>query len=188
MSLVALLFLAPAVAALHVGVGAPLRSRVCAPKCSLAGEAFDSDAAHSSLSVPPADLTAAAQAATGGAEGERRVAVSGLTPDGEQAQQQQYVGVPPASAQPKAPSMMSKARTPFMGLTLVATAAVAAWQSNRMYVSRQSALIDEFAATMVFYLGDEREMAAALSSFRKQVSTQSYLPAWSPARACMRPR
>jgi rubredoxin len=61
-----------------------------------------------------------------------------------------------------------------MGLTLLATAAVAAWQSNRLYTRRQNALLDEFAATMVFHLGDQKEMAAALQSFRSQLGPGRY--------------
>ena len=111
------------------------------------------------------------------------MAVSGLTPEGQQGQQQ-YVGVPPPSAQPTPPpSLLQKARTPFMGLTLMATAAVAAWQSNRMYARRQSALLDEFAANMVFHIADEREMAAALRSFRQQVCMRVALSRLAPSQS-----
>jgi len=67
------------------------------------------------------------------------------------------------------PTFLEKARAPFMGLTLVASAAVASWQSNRLYNRRQAGLIDDFAATMIYHLGDEAEMRAAYSSFKSQL-------------------
>ena len=118
-----------------------------------------------------ADLVAAAQQSGGDP---RRVAVSGLVPQSSE-QQQQYAGVPPpGSTQAPPPTFIQKARAPFMGVTFLATAAVAAWQSNRMFKTRQSALIDDFAATMVVYLGDEREMNANIQSFRSQLGPGRY--------------
>lgn len=103
----------------------------------------------------------------------RRVAVSGLTPtDG--AQQQQYAGVPPPGSQQAPPSFLQKAKAPFMGFTLLASLGIAGWQSNRMYKRRQDTLLEEFAATMVFRLGDEREMKATLNSFRSQLGPGRY--------------
>jgi len=103
----------------------------------------------------------------------RRIAVSGLQPQAEGSQQQQYAGVPPPGSvggtPPPTPTFFQKARAPFMGLTIVASATVAAWQSNRLYKQRQSTLLDEFAATMVFHLGDEAEMRAAYSLFKSQL-------------------
>jgi hypothetical protein len=157
-----LVALAPAVAAWHTQriVPAPRSPRLAAaPRCDAASQGSESEAPVASTHRSAVDLVAQS--------GDRRVAVSGLSPQGQGQQQQQFVGVPPPSAQP--PTLLQKARTPFMGLTLLATAAVAAWQSNRLYARRQIALLDEFAATMVFHLGDEREMASCLRSFRQQV-------------------
>lgn len=101
------------------------------------------------------------------------MAVSGLQPQAQD-QQQQYVGVPPPGSQAPSPTFLQKARGPFMGLTLLATAAVAAWQSNRMYTRRQESLLDEFAATMVFHLGDAKETEATLKTFRSQLGPGPY--------------
>jgi len=162
-----LVALAPAVAAWHTQriVPAPRSPRLAAaPRCDAASQGSESEAPVASTHRSAVDLVAQS--------GDRRVAVSGLSPQGQGQQQQQFVGVPPPSAQP--PTLLQKARTPFMGLTLLATAAVAAWQSNRLYARRQIALLDEFAATMVFHLGDEREMASCLRSFRQQLGPGSF--------------
>jgi hypothetical protein len=139
------------------------RPRFAVPlRCAAAeGEAFDAP-------VPPSSTLPPAQQQSGG---DRRVAVSGLSPQSQagQQQQEQYVGVPPPGTQPTAPPPSRDLKTPFMGVTFLATAAVATWQSKRMLKSRQSAMLDEFAATMVFHMGDEREMAAAIKEYRKQV-------------------
>ena len=103
------------------------------------------------------------------------MAVSGLQPQGEAQQQQSYVGVPPpGSQQPPSTSFIQKARAPFMGLTVVATVAVAAWQSNRLYAKRQDSLLDEFSSTMVFHFGNDAEMARTLQSYRTQLGPGSY--------------
>ena len=112
---------------------------------------------------PSADLIAASQQGDS-----RRMAVSGLQPQGKASQQQQYVGVPPPGTTTP-PTFFQKARAPFMGVTVAATMAVAAWQSQRLYKRRVSTLLDEFAATMIFHIGDEREMAAAYSTFKTQL-------------------
>lgn len=106
----------------------------------------------------------------------RRLAVSGLQPQGQSSQNQQFAGVPPpgSAGGAPAPTFFQKARAPFVGLTVVATAAVAAWQSKKQYTRRQSSLLDEFGATMVFHLGDEGEMASCLSSFRAQLGPGGY--------------
>ena len=104
-------------------------------------------------------------------EGGQRVAVSGLQPQ----QSQEYVGVPPPGSNvPAPPSLLSRAKGPFVGITLVATAGVAAWQSNRLYRMRQDRLLQDFGATLVYHLGDEREMASAIKSFRQQLGPGSY--------------
>jgi len=126
------------------------------------------EAATTVAATTSTDLVAAAQQSDG-----RRVAVSGLQPQG-QGQQQQYAGVPPPETTAPSPTFLQKARGPFMGLTLLATAAVAAWQSNRLYNRRQSALLDDFGATMVFHLGDQQEMSSALKSFRSQLGPGPY--------------
>lgn len=103
----------------------------------------------------------------------RRVGVSGLQP--MQQQRQQYVAVPPRGhydAPP--PSFVQKARGPFMGLTLIVSAAVLAWQSNRIYKERQAGLLKDFGATMVFHLGNEKEMASAIREFRAQLGPGKY--------------
>jgi hypothetical protein len=103
----------------------------------------------------------------------RRVAVSGLAPQGQD-QQQQSVGVPPAEMSAPPPTLLQKAKAPFMGVTLLATAGVAAWQSNRMYKRRQEALLTEFGASMVFHIADVKEMKATVASFRKQLGPGKY--------------
>ncbi|KAL3933496.1 MAG: hypothetical protein SGPRY_000250 [Prymnesium sp.] len=100
----------------------------------------------------------------------RRVAVSGLQPS---QQGQEYVSVPLAEA-PMPPSLVQRAKGPFMGLTLLATAAVAAWQSNRLYRQRQQSLLDDFGATMVFHMGDDQEMRSTIKQFRQQLGPGSY--------------
>lgn len=69
---------------------------------------------------------------------------------------------------------MQRAKGPFMGITLLATAAIASWQSNRMYRQRQQALLDEFGATMVFHLGDTQELSATIQQFRRQLGPGSF--------------
>jgi len=106
-----------------------------------------------------------------------RSAVGRLSPGGGgERQQQQYVGVPPpgSGVQPVAPSMISQFRAPFIGLTLLATVTVAGWQSKRVYKERQQGLLEEFGATMVAYLGEEREMASTLKLFRGQLGPGSH--------------
>jgi len=134
--------------------------RISTIRCAESGEAFDSP-------VPAAaDLVA---------QSSGNVAVSGLTPQGQQQQQQQqYVSVPPTPVQ--TPTLLQKARTPFLGFTLLASAAVAAWQSNKVYLRRQSALIDDFARNMVFHLGDDREMATCYKCFKQQLGPGRYTP------------
>merc|ERR1719506_1952935 len=96
-------------------------------------------------------------------EGSQRVAVSGLKPSAEQQQQQRrrrqqqqgYASVPPPSN-----TFVQKAKAPFIGLTVLVTAAVAAWQSNGAYARRQEALLSESASAMVFHICDERELKA----------------------------
>ena len=61
---------------------------------------------------PSADLIAASQQGDS-----RRMAVSGLQPQGKASQQQQYVGVPPPGATTP-PTFFQKARAPFMGVTV----------------------------------------------------------------------
>ena len=167
------LALVPAAAALHVRL-APVRPRLGTPRCTLADGDVPFDRAPELPSA--ADLVAQNDG--------RRVAVSGLQPQAQQGQEsQEYVGVPPPAAEPpRAPGMMSNARGPLIGFTLIATAGVSAWQSKRMLVRRQAALLEEFAGTMVFHLGDEREMATALRSFRSQVRLLA------PTRESHRPR
>jgi hypothetical protein len=159
------LALVPAAAALHVRL-APVRPRLGTPRCTLADGDVPFDRAPELPSA--ADLVAQNDG--------RRVAVSGLQPQAQQGQEsQEYVGVPPPAAEPpRAPGMMSNARGPLIGFTLIATAGVSAWQSKRMLVRRQAALLEEFAGTMVFHLGDEREMATALRSFRSQLGPGRY--------------
>jgi len=100
-----------------------------------------------------------------------RQALGSLTRDGEQ----QYVGVPPPGYQEVSPpSLMQRARTPFLGVTFLATAVVAGWQSNRMYKTRQQGLLDQFAVTMLYHLGDEREMAATIKNFRSQLGPGNF--------------
>ena len=120
------------------------------------------------ITLQEADLTAAAAQSSG----EKRVAVSGLTPQDQSQQQQPYVSVAPPSPPP--PTFLQKARAPFMGITLVATAGISAWQSKRLYNQRQSALLDEFADTMVFHLNDERELATCLKTFRGLLGPGKY--------------
>ena len=107
-----------------------------------------------------------------------RAAVGSLTPGGnEETQQnpQQYVGVPPPGSVDTAPqSFVSKARGPFIGLTLVASAAVAAWQSNRAYKSRQEGLLADFAATMLYHLGDDAMLLDTINDFRNQLGPGSF--------------
>jgi len=109
---------------------------------------------------------------------EDRSGVGRLTPGGAgESKQQQYVGVPPpgSGVQPVAPSsMISRVRAPFIGLTLLAAATVAGWQSKRVYKERQQGLLEEFGATMVAYLGEEREMASTLKLFRGQLGPGSH--------------
>jgi len=69
---------------------------------------------------------------------------------------------------------MQRARAPFLGVTFMATACVAGWQSNRMYKVRQQALLEEFAATMMYHLGDEREMASAVKEFRGKLGPGNF--------------
>jgi len=101
----------------------------------------------------------------------RRVAVSGLQPQAANSEQEQTVGVPPpgTTGAAPAPTFMQKARVPFMGLTVVASAAVAAWQSNRLYTRRKNTLLEEFGETMVFHLGDQIEMKACYATFKGQL-------------------
>lgn len=121
--------------------------------------------------APGSDLVAQSSGDGGG----RRVAVSGLQPE-QSSQQQQTAGVaqPAPAPVPAGPSLMQKAKAPFMGLTIVAVAAVTSWQSKIKYAQRQEVLLEEFAATMVFHQGDEREMDAALKSFRSQLGPGRY--------------
>ena len=111
-------------------------------------------------------------------EGETRVGVSGLAPPGGESQEQ-YVGVPPPGGEEMEAPPIAKSGFPvkqaFISFTFVATFAATAWQSNRMYKRRQKALIADFADTMLFHLGDEREMATAVSSFRKKLGPGQYL-------------
>lgn len=151
----------------------PARTRV-----ALLSASADSAAGREAQQAPTASNGGAPELVAAAQEGDpRRVAVSGLQPQGQQQQQQQYVGVPPPGSAQAAPSptFIQKARGPFMGLTFLATAGVAAWQSNQMYKRRQNALLEEFAATMVFHLGDEREMSAALQTFRRQLGPGPYI-------------
>ena len=103
----------------------------------------------------------------------RRVAVSGLTPDASSSTEQQAApaaGVAqPAPAPAPTPSFMQKAKAPFLGVTVAALAGVTVWQSKIKLARRQQALLDEFAATMVFHMGDAREMEETLKDFRKQL-------------------
>ena len=138
------------------------------PRLVVLSAAPGDEAATTVAATTSTDLVAAAQQSDG-----RRVAMSGLQPQG-QGQQQQYAGVPPPETTAPSPTFLQKARGPFMGLTLLATAAVAAWQSNRLYNRRQSALLDDFGATMVFHLGDQQEMSTALKSFRSQLGPGPY--------------
>lgn len=96
--------------------------------------------------APGSDLVAQSSGDGGG----RRVAVSGLQPE-QSSQQQQTAGVaqPAPAPVPAGPSLMQKAKAPFMGLTIVAVAAVTSWQSKIKYAQRQEVLLEEFAATMV---------------------------------------
>ena len=111
-------------------------------------------------------------------EGETRVGVSGLAPPGAESQEQ-YVGVPPPGGEEMEAPPIAKSGFPvkqaFISFTFVATFAATAWQSNRMYKRRQKALIADFADTMLFHLGDEREMATTVSSFRKKLGPGQYL-------------
>ena len=111
-------------------------------------------------------------------EGETRVGVSGLAPPGGESQEQ-YVGVPPPGGEEMEAPPIAKSGFPvkqaFISFTFVATFAATAWQSIRMYKRRQKALIADFADTMLFHLGDEREMATAVSSFRKKLGPGQYL-------------
>ena len=100
-----------------------------------------------------------------------RQALGSLTRD----ESQQYVGVPPPGYQEiTPPSLMQRARTPFLGVTFLASAIVAGWQSNRMYKTRQQGLLDQFAVTMLYHLGDEREMATTIKNFRKQLGPGNF--------------
>jgi rubredoxin len=107
-----------------------------------------------------------------------RSAVGHLTPGGvEQRQQEQYIGVPPPGSglQPAAPqSMISRMRAPMVGLTLAAAVFATGWQSKKVYKERQEGLLDEYGATMVAYLGEEREMASTLKLFRGQLGPGSH--------------
>jgi len=95
-------------------------------------------------------------------------AVSGLSPQQQQQQEQAYVSVAAPEAPPP-PSFIARARGPFTGLTLLATAAVASWQSNRLYKERQANLLEEFASTMLLYLDDVAGLKATIGSFRSQL-------------------
>ena len=101
----------------------------------------------------------------------RRVAVSGLTPDASSSTEQAAPATACAAAPAPAPtpSFMQKAKAPFMGFTVAAIAGVTVWQSKIKLARRQQALLDEFAATMVFHMGDAREMEETLKDFRKQL-------------------
>ena len=85
---------------------------------------------------------------------------------------------PPGGEEMEAPPIAKSGfpvKQAFISFTFVATFAATAWQSNRMYRKRQKALIADFADTMLFHLGDEREMATAVSSFRKKLGPGQYL-------------
>mmetsp|Transcript_38361 Transcript_38361/g.63522 ORF Transcript_38361/g.63522 Transcript_38361/m.63522 type:complete len:348 (+) Transcript_38361:43-1086(+) len=101
----------------------------------------------------------------------QRAAVS---PQQQEQQQQRYVGVTPRGSQTGPPSFAQRAKGPFMGLTFIATACVAFWQSNRIYQQRQRDLLADFAATMVAYLGSVPEMSSAIKSFRSQLGPGKY--------------
>lgn len=88
---------------------------------------------------------------------------------------QQYVGVPPpGSSSVQGPSLLQRARAPFLGVTFMATAVVAGWKSNQMYKVRQQGLLDQFGLTMLYHLGDERETAVTIKNFRQQLGPGSY--------------
>jgi len=101
----------------------------------------------------------------------RRVAVSGLQPKSQS--NQEYVSVPPPEA-PMPPSLVQRAKGPFMGVTLLASAAIAAFQSNRMYKARNNELLADFGATMIFHLDDAQEMTTAIKQFRQQLGPGSF--------------
>ena len=88
--------------------------------------------------------------------------------------QQQYVGVPPPGSDPAGPSLLSRLRGPFIGVTFVASLVLLGIQSNRVYKARQQGLLDSFAATMLDRLGDTREMKAAIRYFRGQLGPGRY--------------
>ena len=179
--LYACLLLAGASTCVVDGLHAPaaIRSPVFAPRPRLAVlSAVPQDGAAANLAARGEASGSTELVAATPAEGDpRRVAVSGLQPKPAEGEQQQYVGVPPPGSvydPAPSPTFMQKARGPFMGLTVLATAAIATWQSKRLYNRRQNALLDEFAATMVFHLGDEREMVSCLRSFRSQLGPGRY--------------
>lgn len=101
----------------------------------------------------------------------RQLAVSGLQPKSQKGHE--YVSVPTPEA-PMPPSLMQRAKGPFMGVTLVATAAIAALQSKRLYRKRLQTLLDDFGATMVFHLGNTQEMGTAIKDFRQQLGPGSF--------------
>jgi len=104
-------------------------------------------------------------------EPSRRLAVSGLQPESREGQE--YVSVPPPEA-PMPPSLVQRAKAPFMGVTIIACSAIAALKSKAMYRNRQQELLDDFGATMVFHLGDEQEMGTTIAQFRKQLGPGSF--------------
>ena len=111
---------------------------------------------------------------------------------GQQEQEaQQYVGVPPPGSEPSGPSLLSRLRGPFIGVTFVASLVLLGIQSNRVYKARQQNLLDSFAATMIARLGDAREMKAAIRYFRGQLGPGRYsgkmcAPRPQPRRAAPR--
>eukprot|EP00965_Chrysotila_dentata_P231579 6198440-Pleurochrysis_carterae.AAC.6 len=86
---------------------------------------------------------------------EKRVVVeliaqgSGLTASPQQQQQQKKRYSTAASGSGiSPPTFAQRARGPFVGITFLATAVVAGWQSKRIYKQRQEGLLAEFAVTM----------------------------------------
>jgi len=105
----------------------------------------------------------------------QRSAVGSLTAPQQQQESETAVGVPPPSAAvPEPPSLAQRARTPFIGLTVLATAAAVGIQSKRLYKQKVEQLLADFAATMMAYLGNDAEMAATVRSFRQQLGPGSF--------------
>ncbi len=100
------------------------------------------------------------------------IAQQALAP-AEQQQQSTSVGVPPPGTAAPAP-LAQRAKAPFVAITLLATATVAGWQSKRLYNKRQRELLDEFARTMLYHLGDVPEMGATIRAFRSQLGPGKY--------------